>query len=323
MLTKDMSKINFTLDYAIDTFPHVLIAGTTGSGKSVCLNKALYSMLALKLWGQRVLVEKLLDGERPKDKDFDYLFSLTLIDTKRVELRQYAKLCYTKNYVTEPEAVPAVLDRIIDEMESRYSEMTGREWKGDNHYIVIDELADLVNGVDKKLNSEILSRLVKIGRLGRAAHIKIVACTQDPSRNTLSSQLMQNFPCCIALRCKSDIESRQILGVSGAENIQEYGIAYCVNPEDGKCHINFGMTNDRDIDEVIDALNILRGSIMELLRKPTIFERIRGKRIMIPQNFEEDGFFESFTRTIASFIDYDNENGKATIDEVAVGELFY
>lgn len=177
----------------LDT-PHLLIAGTTGSGKSVLLNSLIYT--AMQLGG-----------------------TFFFIDLKRVELKRYKRLASNLGMATEPHQVDNVLDHAISIMEQRYKTMKGVEGDDPHIYIVIDELADLIYSCPKSC----LEKVVKIGRLGRAAHVHLICATQDPSKKTLSAHLMQNFTTRIALRCFSPIESRQIIGDKGAENLPQYG----------------------------------------------------------------------------------------------------
>ena len=113
------------------------------------------------------------------------------------------------------------LDSVIYIMEKRFKRMGDKKKTAEGpYYVVIDELADMIT------IKGVLERLVKIGRLGRAANIHLLCATQDPSRRTLPAQLMQNFTCTVALRCRSAIESRQIIGVPGAELLPKYGYGY-------------------------------------------------------------------------------------------------
>lgn len=185
---------------------HTLIAGTTGSGKSVLLNDLLIAINSYSSeYGDPICV---------------------FFDLKRVELCQYKLLKgFCAGYVTEPRQVLSALDWAIDKMEARYREMNGRKKSSRSPLIlVIDELADLVS------IKGALDRLIKIGRLGRAANVRLLCATQDPSRRTLSAQFMQNVTCSIALRCRSAIESRQIIGVPGAELLPRYGKALVYTP---------------------------------------------------------------------------------------------
>lgn len=212
------------------TSSHTLIAGSTGSGKSVLLNDLLVLMHAQKA-GRCIF-----------------------FDLKRVELKQYKRLGkFCMGYVSEPHQVLEALDYAIDLMETRYATMTGRKSTKRPIFLVIDELADLltIKGA--------LERLIKIGRLGRAANIRLLCATQDPSRKTLSAQLMQNITCSIALRCKSPIESRQILGETGAELLPRYGRGI-ISDGDGTDEFVIPFPGDEWIDMYIDLHAVERVS---------------------------------------------------------------
>lgn len=211
--------------------PHILIAGTTGSGKSVALNSLLYSAML------EAVSEK-------KDASFTY------IDLKMIELVDWRDLPNCTKYVDRPEDAPKALKEAVDSMYDRYKRMQSAHLKetDEGHvYIVVDELADFVN--DKGC----LEKLVTLGRLGRAAHYHLILCTQDPSRATLSASLLQNMTCRVALRTKSPIESRQIVGIAGAEKLPEHGYALMdMNGEVEK--IQVPMVPDEDISSLIEAL---------------------------------------------------------------------
>ena len=226
IITEDMTKRHPICSYMLKS-PHVLIAGTTGSGKSVMMNSMIYTAL------------------REPVEDFYF------IDLKRVELKAYKNLERCRWFCTEPEEVIPMLNMVVNEMERRYKKMKGKLYEGGPVYVFIDELADLVSHKDAK---DILERLVKIGRLGRAAKVHLVCATQDPSRKTLCSALMQNFTCCLALRCRSAIESRQIIGTSGAEFLPEYGCGLLWDAK-GTRQIDVPMTPEEDIEKMVFALS--------------------------------------------------------------------
>lgn len=203
---------------------HSLIAGTTGSGKSTVLNA--------------VICEGLERG-----------YAFWFIDLKRVELNQYKKTKNCLAFAKEPEQAVSLLDDIIDDMDDEYDRMEARglkESERPHRYLVIDELADLLN------TDGVLDRIVKIGRLGRAAHIHMIGATQDPSRKTLSAQLMQNITCAVALRCKNSTESRQIIGEAGAESLPEHGKCY-VSTFKGIKKADSPFISNEDIDRIISA----------------------------------------------------------------------
>ena len=200
--------------------PHSLIAGTTGSGKSVMLHSLMFAAMARNAY---------------------FIF----IDLKRVEMADFKDLPNTVAYATEEEDAVKALDLAIAIMEKRYKEMTGKMYDGAELYIVIDEMADLV-GTSKKC----LERMVRIGRLGRAARVHMICATQDPSRRTLKAQLMQNFTACLALRCKTAIESRQVTGYPGAELLPKHGEGYLWDA-DGYRKVNIPMIPEEDMNALI------------------------------------------------------------------------
>ena len=211
--------------------PHILIAGTTGSGKSVALNSLLYS----------AMLEAVETGKEA---------SFTYIDLKMIELVDWRDLPNCKRYVDKPEDAPKALKDAVDAMYALYKVMQTlhqKETTEGHVYIVVDELADFVNDKD------CLEKLVTLGRLGRAAHYHLILCTQDPSRATLSASLLQNMTCRVALRTKSPIESRQIVGIAGAEKLPAHGRA--LMDMDGQVeHIQVPMVSEDNISNLIKAL---------------------------------------------------------------------
>ena len=180
--------------------PHALIAGTTGSGKSVLLRSVVAELL------------------RSSNAEF------VAVDLKRVELiqlRESSRLCA---YADEPCQVCDILDAVLRLMEARYAVMQERReqlFRGTPCYILIDELADVLAECGRKVEEQ----LARLARLARAADIHIIACTQSPSRSVLRARIIQNIPARVALRCGDAIESRQIVGVKGAEELPLYGSA--------------------------------------------------------------------------------------------------
>lgn len=215
------------------TSPHILIAGSTGCGKSVTLNGLIYTAM--------------LEGlERGDGTRFVYF------DMKMVELIDWRDLPTCVGYVDRPENAPKELQRLVDAMYNRYKVMQSKRIKEttEGHiYIVIDELADFIQ------NKQCLEHLVTIGRLGRAAHFHIIACTQDPSRGTLSGPFMQNMSCRLALRTNSPIESRQIVGVNGAEELPEHGTGIL---NQGKpTYVDVPMVEPEEIESLISLASNL------------------------------------------------------------------
>lgn len=187
--------------------PHTLIAGTTGSGKSVVMNGILYTALY----------------------NFPHRVKFVLIDLKRVELRMYKDLPHTLEYCNTASAAILALNRSIEYMEQEYARMEEagkRKSDAADRYIIIDELHDLIYQAP-----EAVQLLAKIARLGRAANVHIIAATQTPNRKTLSADFAANCPARLGLRCRDKIESRQIIGDSCAVDLPIYGQAYYIAPQ--------------------------------------------------------------------------------------------
>ena len=198
-----------TYKHIFDEATHLLIGGTVGSGKSVILNGLLHTALA---------------HYAPSDVSF------ILIDPKIVELSPYKNIPHVLRYETEPEKILSVLRRSYQVMMERYEKMdkTGdKKYPGTKITIVIDELADLIMS---PFGKQIKAELVRLLQKGRAANIQIIMATQSPSRKVLSAELVLNVPNRIALYCDNAIESKQIIGVAGAESLPWHGQAYYKKP---------------------------------------------------------------------------------------------
>lgn len=188
--------------------PHLLVAGATGSGKSVLINSIIYTALY---------------------KDPSRL-QLVLIDPKRVELIDYKHLPHTLRYASEPRDIINTLKWCVDEMERRYKEMQRfhqKKFDGSNIYIFIDEFADLMTTQKK----ETLPLLQRIAQLGRAANIHLIAATQRPTKDIVNGQIKVNMDSRIALRCPTAQDSRNIINVNGAEQLPRHGFGYYLTPE--------------------------------------------------------------------------------------------
>ena len=184
--------------------PHVLIAGTTGSGKSTLMNG---------------IIRELITNDQ----------YMILLDPKKVELSIYADTEKCMAYFDDKDAIIDCLSYMSDFIDGRYDTMKSKHIRmtDEEHiYIVIDELADLMIYSRKKEVQTLLQRILQIGR---AAGIHVIAATQSPSRKVIPAELVLNFTDRVALRCLSAIESRQIINKSGAETLPEYGHAIYMN----------------------------------------------------------------------------------------------
>ncbi len=187
--------------------PHTLIAGTTGSGKSCVINGIIYTAMTCRT---------------PATCRF------VLIDPKHTELVAYKNLPHTWAYCNEPNDARGYLKSLITEMQGRYKRAEKKGLRKSDEfdvYVIIDELSDLVLA-----DREIVDLLGKIARVGRAANIHLIAATQCPNRKTLSAEFSANCPARLALRCRDNIESRQIIGNSSAVDLPMYGQAFYISP---------------------------------------------------------------------------------------------
>ncbi len=208
---------------------HLLIGGMTGAGKSVVIRGILWALL----------------------QHSPHRRKMVLIDPKRVELHPYRRAPHCIGYADTPETMAAVIADMCRVMDTRYSTMQAheiRETAEPHIYIIIDEMADLMDvcGADTRQN------LKRILQLGRAAGIHVIAATQHPERRVLPAEIQLNFTAVLALPCKTVIESRQLIGQTGAERL-EIGNAYytsCSQREPQK--IKIPMVSDTDIAAVLD-----------------------------------------------------------------------
>ena len=212
-LGKDVSGQSVSADLA--TMPHVLVAGTTGSGKSGCINAILTSILM---------------HASPNE------VRLVLVDPKRVELNHYERLPHLLTpVVTNPRLAATVLANLIGEMESRYAVMSeararnlvelnrARKRAGEAplpHILcVIDELADLMMVAP----AEVEDSIIRLAQKARAIGIHLVLATQRPSTDVITGTIKVNIPSRIAFAVASQVDSRVILDEGGAETLLGQG----------------------------------------------------------------------------------------------------
>lgn len=198
----------YTLYRDMLTQPHLLVAGATGSGKSVVINGIIHTALL----------------ESPAKYQF------ILIDPKRVELNEYRKLPHVIRYASEPAEMIQALNYAMKITENRYKEMQRkhlRKYEGPAVYVIIDELADLMT-TNRKQVQPLIQRLAQIGR---AASVHIIAATQCPLSAVIPTPIKVNFDARVALRTRSAQDSRNILGLKGCELLPRYGEGYYMTPD--------------------------------------------------------------------------------------------
>lgn len=212
----------------IAKMPHMLIAGATGSGKSVALDAILCSLLYCASPSQVQLV---------------------LIDPKRVELGAYAGLPHlAKPIITNtPEAIQT-LQQLEYAMDNRYKALERKKAVGPRIVVVIDELADLMLTSRKAVEHSI----VRIAQLGRAAGIHLILATQKPLVSVVTGLIQANTPCKLALQTASTSDSVRILGHKGAEKLLGRGDALLKLPDRvEEIRLQCAYTSDRDVAAVV------------------------------------------------------------------------
>ena len=244
VLGKDVS--GETIFTRIDKTPHLLIAGSTGSGKSVCVNTIITSIL--------------LKNKPDKVK-------LIMIDPKMVELSIYDGIPHLlTSVVTDPIKAADVLHKVVLEMENRYREFARarvRNMEGynkiaakDSDYkelpyivVIIDELADLMMVSSKEVEESI----ARIAQKARAAGIHMIIATQRPSVDVITGVIKTNIPSRIAFAVSSSVDSRTILDKSGAETLLGKGDMLYLSADSSKpVRIQGAFLSDEEVEKVVD-----------------------------------------------------------------------
>ncbi|MBO7733884.1 MAG: DNA translocase FtsK [Methanobrevibacter sp.] len=187
--------------------PHLLIAGATGSGKSVIVN-GIISTLLYKF---------------PNEAQF------ILIDPKRVELSPYKRLPHTLFYASEPQEMVNALRYAMQIVNTRYAQMQKRgerKYSGGDVYVIIDEWADLMT-TNRRQVAPIVQRLAQVGR---ASKVHVILCTQTPIAKVIPTEIKCNFDSRVGLRTRSAQDSRNILGYTGLEALPMYGEGIYLTP---------------------------------------------------------------------------------------------
>lgn len=208
--------------------PHLLIAGATGSGKSVVIN----GIISTALYSSPASVR------------------FILIDLKRVELSEYRRIPHILTYADDiPDAI-AALQSGLDIIETRYKDMQRRKlrtYDGSDVYIVIDELADLMTTAKR----EVTPMIQRLCQIGRAARVHVIAATQCPISAVIPTPIKVNFDSRVALRTRSAQDSRNILGLNGCEKLPRYGMGYYLTPDEFTLY-QIPMIDDAERQRLID-----------------------------------------------------------------------
>ena len=239
-LGKNISGIPLVGDLA--SMPHLLIAGTTGSGKSVCINTIILSLLY----------------RHTPDK-----CKFILIDPKMLELSAYEGIPHLLcPVITEAKKAASVLGWVVKEMENRYKLMTKEGVRNIDSYntkhtlampyivVVVDEMSDLMLVAGK----EIENYIQKLSQMARAAGIHIIMATQRPSVDVITGTIKANFPTRISFQVTSKIDSRTILGEQGAEQLLGKGDMLYMSSANKIVRIHAPFVSDNEIEKVNNYL---------------------------------------------------------------------
>lgn len=251
-LGKDIAGDSYVVD--LGQMPHLLIAGATGSGKSVCLNALIVSLL------YKATAESI---------------RLLLIDPKRVELSVYEGIPHlAERVVCDPKEAAKRLQRLVIHMEGRYklfARLGARNIASYNRLIhnarregggevfqplpylvvVIDELADLM----LTAAADVERAIARLAQMARAVGIHLIVATQRPSVDVITGIIKANFPARLAFQVSSKVDSRTILDMNGAEQLLGDGDMLFVPPASSKPHrIHGSFVSDIEIKRIVDFL---------------------------------------------------------------------
>ena len=270
------------------SMPHLLIAGTTGSGKSVCIN---------------TLILSLLYRHKPE------FCKLILIDPKMLELSIYQGIPHLLSpVITEPKKATAALKWVVGEMESRYRRMTEEGVRNISGYnekmgedpkkiipyivVIVDEMADLMMIAGK----EIENYIQRLAQMARAAGIHIVMATQRPSVDVITGTIKANFPTRISFQVTSKIDSRTILGEQGAELLLGKGDMLFMSSASRVIRIHGPFVSDEEIEKITTFLRS-QGS-PEYLDEVTKIQENNDENGNQLGNNEKDELFDEAVRLI-------------------------
>ena len=270
------------------SMPHLLIAGTTGSGKSVCINTLILSILY---------------RHRPEH------CKLILIDPKMLELSIYQGIPHLLSpVITEPKKATAALKWVVGEMENRYRKMTEEGVRNISGYnekvgedpkrvipyivVIVDEMADLMMIAGK----EIENYIQRLAQMARAAGIHIVMATQRPSVDVITGTIKANFPTRISFQVTSKIDSRTILGEQGAELLLGKGDMLFMSSASRVIRIHGPFVSDEEIEKITTFLR--SQGAPEYLDEVTKIQEVTDENGNQVRGNDKDELFDEAVRLI-------------------------
>lgn len=286
---KDISGQPIVTDLA--DMPHLLIAGTTGSGKTVCVNS---------------IITSLIFNASPDEIKF------LMVDPKMVELAMFNDLPHLLCPVlTDPKKVSAALGWVVKEMDSRFTLLSKVGARNIDFYnekikeqkeegklpekmpyiiVIIDELADLMIVASQQVENAI----TRLAQLSRAVGIHLILATQRPSVNVVTGVIKANFPARISFRVASKVDSRTVLDMNGADKLLGKGDLLFLRPGEHKpIRAQGSLIFDREIERIRDFIK---------RQKPPVYNQelleAQEKKAGYSKRFEKDELFDEAVKVI-------------------------
>ncbi|MDP3731422.1 MAG: DNA translocase FtsK, partial [Candidatus Omnitrophota bacterium] len=284
-LGKDISGQPVMAD--LGEMPHLLIAGTTGSGKTVCMNGLILSMLF---------------KATPNELKF------LMVDPKMVELAPFNGLAHLLcPVVTDAKKASVALNWVVNEMEERYQLLAKIGVRNIEAYnqkqeklpyivVIIDELADLMNVA----RDQIENAITRIAQLSRAVGIHLILATQRPSVDVITGVIKANFPARISFKVASKVDSRTVLDMNGADKLLGRGDMLFLRPGESKLiRAQGSLLNDQEIERVVDFIKSQAEPVYdeEILKEQQKSAFVNG---------EKDEFYDQAVKVIM-------ESGQASV----------
>lgn len=234
---KDIAGHSIVAD--LDEMPHLLIAGTTGSGKTICVNSLILSLLF---------------KNSPNDLKF------VMIDPKMVELRPFSEIPHMLcPVITDAKKASVALNWVVNEMEERYKLLAKVGVRSIEAYnekqeripyiiVVIDEFADLMTVAADQIENAV----TRLAQLSRAVGIHLILATQRPSVNVITGVIKANLPARISFKVASKVDSRTVLDMNGADKLLGKGDSLFLRPGESKLiRIQCTLVSDEEIEKVV------------------------------------------------------------------------
>ncbi len=300
-LGKDITGNIIVADLA--KMPHLLIAGQTGAGKSVCINS---------------IITSLLYKSSPKD------VKLILIDPKMVELNVYNGIPHLMTpVVTDPKKAAGALQFVVREMEKRYETFAKRKVKDINRYnevveeageekmprivVIVDELNDLM----LVARGEVEDSVMRIAQLARAAGIYLILATQRPSVNVITGVIKANIPSRIAFAVASGVDSKTILDATGAEKLVGKGdMLLHLNGENKPTRVQGAFVGEQEIEKVVEFIKAKNAEAKYIGEEQLVMRELKpnhGGSGENPNDFDDsDGEDELFPAAVEYAIECGN-----------------